>query len=143
MIPALPRAEATQILVIRTALLAGLLVFGAVTWFLTRQGNTAAASAEQAQLYGYVFAGLAAAAIGGMIVMRTRLEKATSTAQLMTLYITGYAMAEGAALFGAVVWFLGGAREWYIAGLILLVSGFQILPVRRADEPARSSSRRR
>jgi hypothetical protein len=142
-IPTLPRPAATQLLVIRTALLGGLLLFGAITWYMAGRGSTPMATPEQTRLYGFIFVALAASAVVGMIVMRTRLEKAADAKQLMSLYIIGYALAEGAALFGGVVWFIGGPREWYIAGLIVVVAGYQILPVRRESAAQSTSARGR
>ena len=133
MIPSLPRAVRVQALIIRTAMLAGLLLFGAATWYTLRQGRVAILLPEKARTFGYVFAGLAATAVAGLAYLRLRLETATEPAQLLVFYIVGYALAEGAALFGGVVWFMGGSQAWYVAGLVLMVVSFEVLPVRRED----------
>lgn len=114
-------------------MLAGLLLFGAVTWFVARQGNTAALAPERARLYLYIFIALAASALAGMIAIRSRLASAGSPGQAVTLYLVGYAFAEGAALFGGVAWFLGASIQLYVAGLLVVAAGFQILPVRADD----------
>jgi hypothetical protein len=131
MIPALPRPVATQLLIIRTALLAGLLLFGAATWYVQRNGiaNAIAPAGERALVY--VFIGAAVAALGGMFFLRSRLGATADVKQIVAMYIVGYAFAEGAALLSAVIWYVGGSRDWYIAGLVLMVVAFQILPVRR------------
>jgi hypothetical protein len=122
--------RATRLLLIRAAMLAGVLLFGAVTWYLEREGRLSTISAERAQMLGYVFMALTGAALVAMFFIRGQLAQANEARQL-TLHIVGYAIAEGAALFGAVVWFIGGAREWYVAGVVLMVVAFQILPVKR------------
>ena len=131
MIPPLPRPLATQLLLIRTALLAGLLLFGAVTWFLRRGEALVPLQPDRAQLYGYVFIALAVTALGGLFFVRGRLEKGVEGTAAVQQYLTGYAMAEGAALFGAMTWYLGGSLNWYVAGVLLVVVAFQILPIRR------------
>ena len=131
MIPSLPPAQALRLTVIRAALLLGLLLFGAATWFQQTHGSLPQLPSNATRLYGYVFAGLVPCAVAGMFLMRKRIEAASEIPQMIPLYIAGYAMAEGVALFGAVTWFLGGDRTWYIAGLVVMVVAFQILPINR------------
>jgi hypothetical protein len=109
----------------------GLVLFGVSTLYVQRGGTLAALSDERAQLFAYIFIALAALAIGGMIVIRSRISATDEIRRVMMHYIVGYALAECAALFGAVTWYLGGAREWFIAGLIVMVVAFQILPVKQ------------
>ena len=134
MIPALGRMPRLQLLIIRTAMLAGVLLFGAVTWYIKRQEHPAILTPEKAQVFGYIFAGLAFAAVAGVVFLRSRLETTSEPGQLLVYYVVGYALAEGAAVFGGVVWFLGGAQAWYVAGVVLMVVAFQALPVEAARE---------
>jgi hypothetical protein len=134
MIPALGRIPRLQLLVIRTAMLLGVLLFGAVTWYIKRQEHPAILTPGKAQLFGYIFAGLAFAAVAGLVFLRSRLETTREPGQILVYYVIGYALSEGAAVFGGVVWFLGGAQAWYIAGLVLMVVAFQVLPVEASRE---------
>jgi hypothetical protein len=109
----------------------GLVLFGVSTMYMKQRGSVTVLSDERAQLFAYIFIALAALAIGGMILIRSRITEADEVRRVMLHYIVGYALAEAAALFGAVTWFLGGAREWFVAGLIVMVVAFQILPVKR------------
>jgi hypothetical protein len=127
----LPRPVATQLLLIRTALLAGLLLFGAATWYMQRGRAIVPLAPERAQLFGYTFIALAIAALGGLFFVRSRLEKGVQATAAVQQYMTGYAMAEGTALFGGVTWYLGGSQNWYVAGVLLMVTAFQILPIKR------------
>jgi len=131
MIPVLPKADALRLTLIRSALLLGLLTFGGATWFQHRSGHPAPIPADQARTFGYVFVGLALMAVAGLYMLRKRLEHATDVKQQLTLYMAGYGIAEGAALFGGATWFVGGDRNLYITGLILMVVAFQILPIKR------------
>ena len=137
MLPRLPQGAAIQLIIIRTALLLGLLLFGVSTWYTMRNGSTPMLSPETARTFGYVFIGLAATALAGMLFLRSRIEGLTNPKAIVTHYMIGYALAEGAGLFGGVVWFMGGSRDWYIAGLVLMVVAFQVLPVRREDAKTR------
>ena len=131
MIPALPKPNAMRLTLIRSAMMLGLLTFGGATWFQHRSGHPAPIAADQARTFGYVFIGLALMATAGLFMLRQRLERATEVKQQLALYLVGYGMAEGAALFGGATWFVGGDRNLYIAGLILMVVAFQILPITR------------
>ena len=126
----LPRQSAMRLLLIRTAMLLGVLLFGAVTLYLEYEGRLSAIPAERARMLGYVFMALTGMALVALFTIRGRLQSADEARQ-MTLHIIGYAVAEGTALFGAVIWFVGGAREWYVAGVVLMVVAFQVLPVKR------------
>jgi len=129
----LARENVTRLLIIRTGLLLGVLVFGAVTWYLRRQGSLETLDPSQTATFSYAFMALTAGALVGLFMLRVRVQRTTDGAKQIQLYIIGYAMAESAALFGGVIWYLGGPREWYIAGLVLMVVAFQVLPVRRAQ----------
>lgn len=131
----LTRENATKLLVIRTGLLLGVLVFGAVTWYLRRDGSLSTLDPAATQRLGYVFIAVAVGVLGMLIALRARARAATDAQQQFTLYIAGYAAAEGAALFGGVIWYLGGVREWYIAGLVLMAVAFQVLPIGRSPAP--------
>jgi hypothetical protein len=109
----------------------GLVLFGLSTMYVKRKGAITALSEERAQLFAYIFIALASMAVGGMILIRTRISETDEIRRVMMMYIVGYALAESAALFGGVTWYIGGAREWFIAGLVVMVVAFQILPVKR------------
>lgn len=109
----------------------GLVLFGVATIYVKRSGDAAAITDERARLFGYIFIGLAATALAGMIFIRSRLGAETEVRRIFAHYIIGYALAESAALFAGATWYIGGSRDWFIAGLVLMVAAFQILPVRR------------
>ena len=132
MIPSLPRSAAAQLLIIRTAMLLGLVLFGVSTFYIKGRGDATIMSDDRARLFGYIFIGLAFAALAGLIAIRSRLSATADAKRIVPMYLVGYALAEAAALFSAVTWYIGGAREWFIAGLVLMVAAFQILPIRRA-----------
>lgn len=133
MIPPLPRANATNLLLIRLCLLAGLLVMGAAIWFIRRNPDALILEPDRARSFGWAFIALAVVALAGMFVMRKRLERGGDPQAMLQTYMVGYAMAEGAALFAAVTWYMGGNPNWYVAGVLLMASAFQILPINRGE----------
>lgn len=127
----LAREKAPSVLLIRTALLFGVLLFGAVTWYVRRGGSPDTLAPDATTRLGYVFMGLAAAVVGLLFVLRQRVASEKNPQKQVPMYLAGYASAEGAALFGGAIWYLGGVYEWYIAGLVLMVVSFQLLPIAR------------
>jgi hypothetical protein len=112
-------------------MLLGLVLFGLSTNYMKGRGNAIVLTGERARVMSYCFIGITAAALAGMMFIRSRLGATQDVKRLFLMYIIGYALAEGAALFGAVTWFIGGSRDWFIAGLVLMVAAFQVLPVKR------------
>ena len=112
-------------------MLLGLVLFGVSTMYVKGHGAPLVMSDERARVMSYMFIGIAAAALAGMMFLRSRLGMAQDVKQLFLIYMIGYALAEGAALFGAVTWYIGGSRDWFFAGLVVMVVAFQVLPVKR------------
>lgn len=132
MIPTLPRPAALQLIIIRTAMMLGLVLFGVATMYIQRKGPTNAMSDDTMKMFSYIFIAMAVSGLGAMIFIRSRLGAIQDTRKQVSMYLVGYALAEATALFGAVTWYVGGAREWFIAGLVLMVVSFQVLPVKRS-----------
>lgn len=119
-----------QLLVARTAMLAGVLALGGAAWFTRRNNADTVLPPDTLQTLTYVFYALGALTLVGLIILRTRLSGATE-AQQRAMYLGGYAAAEVVAVLGGAIWFTGGDRTWYIIGLVLMAVSFQILPLRR------------
>ncbi len=124
--PALTPAAFT---IIRLSLLAGVLLLGGIAWYLTASGQVAPAlDDETAALLRYVFLGLLATAAVGIALVRPRARQAETLQQRVRFSIIGYALAEAAALFGAVYLFLTGAATLYLLGLLLFLAAFLLFP---------------
>ncbi len=115
--------------VIRAALWLGVLAFGAVIWFVHQRGlfptkpQPAAMMAAQAALC--VLAVVIAFARRGRAISAPDLPtRATSTIQL-------WAIGEGAALFGGVIFLLSGDAQWYGLGLLSMLTVFVLVPLPR------------
>jgi hypothetical protein len=118
----------TPLLAIRLAMMAGVLLFGAVSWFMHQAPEwtpTDPAVAARLRTMGGIVGGIAAL---GLVVLFTRFRDASSPSQASTLAILAWALGEAVALFGGVVFFLTGAPTWYIVGVLLLTLTFVAFP---------------
>lgn len=116
----------TPSLIIRIAMLSGVLVFGAMTWFLQqRDGAPPAIPESSQQTLLWMGRGLWAAVIVGCVLVYQFIGR-SGTAKARQLNIVAWAMGETLALFGGVVWFVSGSPSWYISGLTFLVLTFVV-----------------
>jgi hypothetical protein len=120
--------------IIRLALLAGVLTFGGVVWFVLRDGGLETAPLEPGFLYGFV-AVLVASGVG-IAVIQLRHAAETEPARLQALAIAGWAVGEAPALLGGVLYLLSGNPVPYLVGLGMMLVAFVMIPVRE-PRPAR------
>jgi hypothetical protein len=114
--------------VIRVALLAGVLAFGALTWLMRRRGAVSAPP-DVAPLRVMVLA-MWALAVTGIVVFRTLFGRTTDAARRARLSIFGWAAGEAPALIGGVYYLMTGDAGWYATGVLLLVATFVVFPLR-------------
>lgn len=112
--------------IIRFALLAGVLLFGGVAWFITRENDLGTFDAEAATFFRYTFYAVFTASALGMLFIHRSLPQAETFQQRVTRCIMGLAVAEGTALFGAVYLFLTGSVQLYVIGLLLFLLAFLV-----------------
>ncbi len=122
---------------IRFALLAGSVLFGAIAWYLTSSGQMTPTMDEgAASVLRYVFYGFVAVHLIGIALVRQHAGSAETFAQRARLLIVGYALAEGVVLFGAVYLFLTGNTVLFLGGLLVFLVAFFMLPLHPASEAA-------
>ena len=130
----------TPALLIRIAMLIGVLLFGAVTWFLRQSGNAPEPpTPESARTLLWMGRAAWGAAVAGCVVLFALLQRETTPARAQRLSIIAWALGELVALFGGVVWFLTGLTQWYVSGLVFLVLALLAFPgggTRRAGRRA-------
>ena len=112
-----------QLRVLRLALVSGVLVFGAVVWFLRRSGGAPEPSVDPAALLiaGRLVWGVA---VVGCSVLYLHLRRVTSAVQYRSGSIIAWALGEATAIYGGVVFLLAGTAFWYQLGV-----GFMVLAV--------------
>jgi len=121
-----------QLRVLRLALVSGILVFGAIVWWLRRNGETPAPSVSPVLLVtaGRIVWG---AAVAGSFLLFLRLRQVKKAAQFRTVSIIAWALGEATAVYGAVIYLLAGNSFWYQMGVGFMVLSFLAFP----GEPSR------
>jgi len=120
--------ELARLALIRVSMLAGVLTFGAVVWFLRRGGNAPPVTdaAATLRLAGAV---VAAVAVAGIATFRLLAGRARDPGQRRALSIAGWAVGEAAALYGGFYYYATGRPLGYMLGLMILLVSFVFIPV--------------
>lgn len=116
---------------IRISLLVGVLVFGALTWWLQRAGDRPPSDPSSLRILRISGLAIWAAAFTLLAFLRARLARLSAQGRRSYLVIS-WGVAETVALFGGVVYFLSGDARWYVAGLFFMLAVFLVFPLRRA-----------
>ena len=122
----------TTLPLIRIAYLGGVLLVGGVSYYMHHGGGAVAApGAEQQGMLRTVGYAIWGGAIAGMLVLRSVFGRAIELGRRANLVPIGWAMGEMVALYGAVIYFLTGEWQLYIAGLVVMVVSFSLFPIPR------------
>ena len=124
-----PSADATLAL-IRISLLLGVLLFGAVSWFVHRNPSWRPSDADALPVLRRVMLAVWVLAVAALLAVRPRLERLTGGARRSTLVIA-WAIGEGAALFGGVYFYLSGDALSFLGGLVVMMAALLLFPIRR------------
>ena len=123
--------------IVRFAMLAGVLIFAAIAWFLTSSGQMGAAGNEElAGVLRYVFYGLLVVDIGAMWLLRQRIDRAGTFEKKGPLLLIGYALGEGLTLYGIVYWLVTGGMLLFVVSLLVFLTAFLMFPVQPATDGA-------
>lgn len=118
-------------LLIRLALLAGVLLFGGVTWYIRREGPRPEMATDTLHTLLWVGRGTWILSMATCVSLFGMIRNARSEARIGALSLMGWAAGEAVALVGGVIWFLTGISQWYSAGLVYLVLTLLAFPARR------------
>lgn len=124
-------APAKVSLLIRAAMLLGVVLFGGVTWFIRRSGSAPSFDPANASTLLRVARGVWGVSMAACLVLFFLLRNARNAARVQSLSIMGWASGELVAMMGGVVWFLTGNAQWYSFGLVYLVLAFLAFPAGR------------
>ena len=129
--PSGDRRAILRVGLISFAILLGVLVFGAVAWWM-RDGRSATPAPDPGFLerLGPFPAIVVAVALVAVIALRVVWGRTRDTVRRRKLAIVALAPGEGAALFGAVAYFLAGDSRWYLAGMFVLAAAVVLFPLR-------------
>jgi hypothetical protein len=121
---------ASSLAVVRIALLVGVLMFGAVTYYVQRGVSWEPAAPDVLNTLHTVMLAVLVLAVVLLLVLRSRLGR-RSLAGERTMLVMAWAIGESAALFGGVYYFLSGNAQWFIIGLFVMLASFILFPIRR------------
>jgi hypothetical protein len=110
-------------------MLLSVLLFGGVSFILRRSGEAPPGVVDPATfvLMGRI---LWVAALVGCAFLFTRARGARTASQMMMSGVIAWALGEGVALYGGLVFYLTGLSTWYFLGVGFLVLTFLAFPAR-------------
>jgi len=118
---------------IRAALLAGVLLFGAVCWLSIRQrggGPMHEGSADAFSSLRFVVPLLCVVALGVAVAMRSMIARERDAAKKSSQRVVAWASGEGAALVGGFHYMQVGDPKLYVLGVVAMLATFIIVPLR-------------
>jgi len=121
----------TPAILIRGAMLVGILLFGGVTWYVRRDGQPPALTHETLTTMLWVGRGTWILSMATCLSLFGMLRNARNQQRVVALSIAGWAAGEAVAIVGGVIWFLTGITKWYSAGLVYFVLALLALPLKR------------
>ena len=124
-----PASPAT-LAVVRLAILGGVLAFGGVVLYLTRQPDWRPSPAAESALFTYAGLGVWVVATAGLLLLRRAWQREADPARRTPLMIVGWALGEVPAIWGGIVFLLTGDPQRYFTGVLFLVMAFLLLPLR-------------
>jgi len=112
---------------IRIALLVGVLVFGAIIWYLQRSGwESAAVDRRGLRVAGQAVWGLMTLGTLGLFLATGRATPERRAA----FSVVAWALGEATAIYGGLFWMMLGDRQWYLYGVACLLLTYFIFPIR-------------
>ena len=112
---------------IRIALLVGVLVFGAIVWYLRRSGDpTYPVNPRGLRVAGQAVWGLMTLGTLGLFVAAGR----ASPERRASFSVIAWALGEATAIYGGLFWMTLGDPQWYLYGVACLLLTYFIFPVR-------------
>jgi len=128
-----PTPVRTPLFLIRAALLAGVLLFGAVCWYIVRQrggGPVSGVDTSAFAILRYMVPVLGFAALSVAIAIRVAISRTRDEAKRNSLRIVGWAVGEGAALAGGIYYMEIGDPRLYLIGTTAMLATFIVVPLR-------------
>ena len=122
-----PESAVRNLAIIRIAILAGILLFGAVIWFVQRGPGWTPAT-PQFPVEPIAMA-LWTAAIVGVLAVRVAWGRSRDVKRRVHFAIMAIAIAEAPALYGALVYFLTGDARLYLTGVFLMLTTLLLFPI--------------
>lgn len=115
--------------IIRVVLLVGVLAFGAAVWLIHGSGESAPVDAAAAWTLRVAFLVLLVVDFPAILALRLFQSRAADFQRKALFAVVAWAVAEGLALLGGVVYLLTARPTFYAFGTLVLLAAFLIVPV--------------
>lgn len=116
--------------IIAFALGAGVLLFGAIVYYLQQQGTWAPVDPERTQGLRLVAMLACLLGAGALYLLRRRTAARAEMARYAHVNLVAWSIGELAALLGGIYFFVSGDPTWYFLGVIVFVGAVLLFPVR-------------
>ncbi len=120
---------ARQLRVIRLALVAGVTILGGIVFYMIRTRSASLAPPASLNTLRLAFSLLTFVTLGAVTAVRMLQSRTADPGKRTALPLVGWAVAEAPALLGAIIWLVTRHPGLYIAGVLILLALFVILPV--------------
>jgi hypothetical protein len=127
--PSPSQAQTNALGLIGIALWFGVIAFGVVVFFVHRAGTFPIR--PQPMGLRYASAAMSVLAVTVALVLRGGVRQMEDGPDRNTRVLTLWAVGEGAALFGGVLYLLTNEPQWYGLGLLAMLTTFVLVPLRR------------
>jgi hypothetical protein len=121
--------QRVPLLIMRAAFVSGVLMFGAVIWFLHQ--NHSFPTRPQPPALAYAQIALSIGAVIFAFVSRGRIAREPNEEIRDAQLLIRWALGQGAALMGGVVFLLSGDVQPYLIGVLAMFISFALLPIRQ------------
>lgn len=134
MSPSTRTSAVRELALLRAALLGGVLLFGAVAWFITRERGGAPPNTDPRDfdVFRYIVPALCGGAVAVSIVLRVQLARIREAGRKASFRVVAWGAGEASALAGGVHYFLTGEPKLYVLGVVALLATLIIVPLRES-----------
>jgi uncharacterized membrane protein len=114
---------------IRVTLLAGVLGFGVVVWYILQTAAPEPLDERAANALRIAFLAVVLLDLPLLFVLRSAQSRVRGYASAARLTIVGWAQGEGVALFGTVLYLLTARVSLWVLGVLVLLTAFVLVPL--------------
>lgn len=122
--------------VVRVMLLAGVIAFGVIVWYILRTAAPEPLEEDAANALRLAFLAVVLLDLPLLFVLRRAQRGASRYPVAARFAIAGWTQGEGVALFGGVLYLLTARFSLYVLGVLVLLTSFALLRVPRQPAEA-------
>ena len=116
--------------IIAFALATGVLLFGALVYYMQRQGTWTPMADDRTEPMRIIAMLGCLVAAAGLYLLRRHAATHPATAGYAQRNIIGWSIGEVAALLGGTYFYMSGDPTWYFVGVLVFVGAILLFPIR-------------